>query len=228
MNATVPQVTVGTVMIFRANYEADPITVNVSRVTKGGWVRFTYPSGPDAGKESSNYKPARYGEGYAPADNPRYAKASLIRFSEEKMAELTEASAKRRQAIAEKRDEENARIEAIKQREADQLAEVKKLLDGNFNRVAMHREVLNAAGEAILMLKLPVKAELVERKGDFQVVVLKVAKYKHNRYGQNDQWVAYPTYADKTTSSWSSISGSYAASADDAVWEALRYLYNNW
>lgn len=219
MNATQSTVKVGDVLVFVARNNAKPVTVNVSKVTKAGWVKFTHTDG----KESSAYKPARYGEGWELTSNG-YTSGRLYLVG--KLDELNEVYEKRQQEEkekAEKWNEQNHQREVQRQAE---LAELKAVV-GTELKPLMETDL----GEGkVLVFKLPVKADLQERNGTEQVVMVRVKLGTRwsVRNGEQPEWEAYPTWAHKGTSSFSSCSACVDTTEEAAVWEALRYVYNNW
>lgn len=224
MTATANRPEVGAVMIYRKEYGADPVTVNVAKVSKAGWVKFTHADG----SESSWYK--RDGDGYERADRSRLSRthSRLYPFSEERLAALKAEHARQQEEYRRKAEEHRARVEATEKRQAEELAAVRAALGGDWRTALLAEAETGDDLGRVYMIRLPVRPDAVERKGAHQIVLVRVRKEVKSWLNESEQWAAYPTYADKTTSSWSSISPETGPDADAAVWNALRYLHANW
>lgn len=223
MTANATPVTVGTVMIYRPEYGAEPVTVNVSKVTKAGWVRFTYADG----SESSLYKPA--GAEYERAQALRWSRTRsvLYPFTEGRLAQLKAEAARAAAERQAKADEDAARRRAAEERRAAELAEVKAALGGDWRTALVCDEPLSDGGR-LLVIRLPMPVGSVERTGNVRLTVLRVRRNTSPWANEGDAWEVYPTYADKTSSSFPSISAECGPDADTAIWAALRYLHNTW
>lgn len=226
MNATVPQVKVGDVLILVEQYNRKPRTVNVSKVTKAGWVRFMETSVSGEAVESAAYKPANFQCGWELTVGSRYRVNCLYVYTEEKLAELNAAWQKEEDARAAKAEEWARKQQAELEQKAAELQELQAVV-GTELRPLMETDL----GEGkVLVFKLPVKADIQERNGTEQVVMVRVKQGIRFsvREGEHAEWEAYPTWAHKGTSSFSSCSAFRAPLETDAVWEALRYVYHNW
>ncbi len=220
MTATNNPVKVGDKMLFVNGYGARPTIVTVCKVTKTGQIRFVLS---DA-NESELFKPSFENGKYERAQkgNSRYADIYVYSFSEEKAAAKEKDQQEKQDENARKRQERNAQIAA-------ETEAAKAAMGGSYNSYIRHREMLDD-GSRVLLIAIPVKPELIERKGRTELVMIRI-KDVTDRWAieeegpQVEYWL---TYVNKGSFSFSSCSGSKEKTDDDAIWEAIRYVRESW
>lgn len=223
MVANETPVTVGTVLLYTPRHGEPPVTVNVSKVTKTGLIRVTFPNG----SESELYKASNSGyPDYRPSFTAKgdYS-ATLFPNTPENLAMLVEWADKAKADRDAKEAENRARRFAREEQEALELFDVKARLGGDYGPFILHKTLLGE--DRFLTIGLPVKAEMVERKGDLEMVVLKLKNEKDWMDG-GDRVVGYMTLANKSNSSFSSYSGVYGKTDEEVIWECLRTAYRSW
>lgn len=230
MNATTTP-KVGDAMILTKGYGGKPVTTNVDKVTPKGWLRLWVPANPGY---FATFK-ADWRNEYTETGVAKHnAKWTAVAYSDEKSAELIAKHEERLAEKARKEAEVKAYEEARNNRLAEELAAVKAACGGNvYSRV---RGRADEDGYSLVWLALPVKPELVERKGNAEHVWVKLVEveetdYKASRMTGEEVKVkmveAYLTYANKRNGSLPSCSSSKSATEEEALWNAARYCYHN-
>lgn len=216
---------VGTVMIHVARHGAKPQTTNVDKVTKAGWIKVYRPG--TTCSEIDTFKPTW--RGYESTSS--HSSATLHVFSDEQLAKLTAEHEAEEVRKAEKAAEAKARQDERAARLAAQLAEVKAACNGRLARTTVELP----DGSRLVTLTLPVKPDLLERKG-FEVAIIRLQdvtvsawELDHRLGGEEKvkRVESHITYINGKSSSFPSCSGEKFANDEDACWEAARYCYNN-
>lgn len=228
MTATEINIKVGTVMIFVGCYNAEPVTVNVSKVTPSGLVRFTGPSGKESGLYKFNGR-----DEYYPKDRngSRYGRGErLYLHTPEKLAELIDRHETIERAKADKRVLEDANRAAHEVKRLAEIDELKLRMGGNYDNNVLLRTLLGE--DRLVTIGLPVKPERVERKGETEIVIIRLKTDKnywdYNSDEKAERVEGYMTVASKGSSSFGSYSGVYGKDDESVIWECLRSAYNSW
>lgn len=219
---------VGSPMIFVADANSEPKTVNVSKVTPSGMIRVTFSDG----KESELYK--LYGrDEYCPKDkgySGRTKSERLYPYSLERMADLLKEREERKREREERnrRNEEEARKR--EERRLGEIADLKARIGDSYEPYVVYRTLLGR--DRYLTIALPTKPELRERHGDVVMVTLKLrADNNHWNFhtGEKEERVeGYMTLTHMGFSSFGSWSAIYGENDVEVIWECLRTAYNNW
>ena len=198
--------------------ENPPRRVNIGKVTKAGWVRYTKPDGT----ESETIKPHRYG-GYW-----KGFRVVLHRDTPSKFEELTAKFEEYLKRKEEKRVKEKKWTKAYEDRRLNELNEVKLRLGGDYDHHILHRTLVG--DDRLLTLSIPVKPDMVERKGDFEILIIRLRTGKKFDYRDTEsvEVEGFLTYVNKNTSSFASCSGERGPTDEAVIWEIIRYAYNNW
>lgn len=149
-------------------------------------------------------------------------------YSKEKMDELNKyAREHERESNKREAEREKNKQERLK-RLANELAEVQRVC-GKLEDVIEFTK--RTSGGNIFVLSIPVKAALLERKGESETIIVKTrVNEQHYNYEIKEYekgWEFWMTYTHKGTHSFSSSSSSIAGTEDEALWEAIRHAYNN-
>ena len=222
------EIKTGDVVIVVKGWGAKPETTNVGRVTKSGQVVVF----EDNGKGGARFKRSRWDkEGKYEAVCERYSawrNARLYAYSDAQMNALTKEYEVNEARKAEKAAEQDRHNQERKERIAAELAEVKMACGGSlFGRVRMH-DTLPEVGR-LYIVYLPVKPACEERKGKTEVMVVRCQDINPERHWYDDgNKVEFAiTMCSKSSGSFSSVSTQWAASDEEALWEAARSLYHS-
>ena len=123
------------------------------------------------------------------------------------------------------RDDEDAKREQLHQEE---LAETKIAMGNDLARHTKFSQTM-PGGARLALLKIPVKPEHDERKKGWQVVLVKLANTDQSRYDDSLRNVTCDcTYTNGNAGGFPSCSTTYHATDEDALWEVVNHVYQNW
>ncbi len=210
-NATT--VKVGDVMLLVGYYTHEPKRVNVSRVTKAGWVRYTLANGT----ESELYKPVKGWNAKAGQYETNGRSAYL--YTLDHLNELNARYASQAALQAEKKAEDDKRRAASNERHNNELAEVRKVF-----AVPTAPARTLADGSRVYTFTLPANPN--NDRGDAIVMVRCKAGKDWSDSGKTVE--ANHTYVKATGSSFCSCSASYYFTDEEAILEAARSAYFAW
>lgn len=213
----------GDKVIYRKSYGAAPLTDNVDRVTKAGWVKLAQHS-------AGCYK-ATWRNEYQPTGIGNKSAERVYPWSQETWDKLVaeadaEAALKAKQAA-----EREARQAAAEAAGAARMAETRTALGGNVYAAVRYRETL-PDGSRLFVLHLPVKADLSAKKGPAEVAMVRIKdsrRYDWRADAERALVEPYFTYASQDTSNFPSCSNNAGYATDeDALWAVADSRYHGW
>lgn len=222
------KVKVGNSVIWQKGSQA-PRTTNVIKVTPKGWIRVHIPvyNGPgyEATFKPSLYHSNKYEEiGVGKWNSPGY----LYIYSDEAWNQLNKIYEDNEVTKKEKEESKKKEKEERDLRYQNEINEVKKLCGNIFPIATGSMELLD--GSKLVFLNVPIKETCKERKQNFEIAICRLKKEEDYNYETNTKELKvslYLTYCNGHNSSFPSCSGAKFNTDNEALWEAIRYCYND-
>ena len=217
----------GDVVLYTPHYKGHPLRTNIAKVTPAGWlkVRTPYPYHATTLDHTVETSWKLDGNGVYKPTTGKDANRVYLDVAG-KFEELEAAAVAHDAERAAKAKDDADRRAAHHAEEAAKEEHVRKLLGGSYLDHTLLKEEL-PDGTLLLLVALPVKPEMLERKKGYERVLIRLTKTARV-WDEGKPWELGYTYAHGGTSSMSSISTTDHATPDAAVWAALTDAYYRW
>jgi hypothetical protein len=195
---------------------AGPKAVTVTEVTPAHWLKISELKGA--------FRPTNFLCEY----QRNGASERLVAFTEEKLAKYLSDRADMQRRHDERREEEETRQREIAERKANELAEIKEVMNDRLD--IRHYQIL-PDGSRLVTMALPTR---IQFQKEFEFVVVRLWDDEdYNWRGGCESTVPVTrfaaTFVTSKKGSFSSCSEQKAADEDSALWEIARDRFNdNW
>lgn len=211
------QVKVGDEIIVDAGYSKPPVVTEVIKVTPKGQF---YVKAFDC-----RFKPHIYQEDKAEEVGKNWGRWSRPKeafpFAAELLKELNERYLRHQENEKEKQEREDRRHAEARSQKSLQIQKMKALIDWT----TLQKTVL-PDGRRLYQGLIPLSEGAAKCNG-YCHAIISCKDIPESDWGYSDKRKVEQaiTYATQRSSSFSSVSTSYFASDEDAVYDAIRYLY---